>query len=151
MRPPCKQTRPLQRSLIGCKVHAAAFVSVVSAVCLVRFLTLVNNLPISQRASTARISFPLLPCAWILFAAFVSVVSWSLPVSGCKVTTFIPNHQIFSVKKYETLKKIVVFLFTITTIVPPYSSARLLCGLAPCAFFEKEKCLYNKVLKKIFS
>ena len=43
--------------LTRCKVHAAAFVSVVSAVCLVRFLTLVSNYPKSQRSSAARLRF----------------------------------------------------------------------------------------------
>ena len=41
----------------------------------------------------ARASFLLFPCAWILFAAFVSVVSWSFPVSACKVITFLPTDQ----------------------------------------------------------
>ena len=47
--------------LTGCKVHAAAFVSVVSAGCLVHFLTLVSNL--SKNSNNEYI------------ARFVSVVS----------------------------------------------------------------------------
>ena len=61
--------------LTGFKAHSAAFVSVVSAGCLVHFLTLVSNYPKSQIASIARALFLLCPCAWIHFAAFVSVVS----------------------------------------------------------------------------
>lgn len=76
------------------KVYAAAFVSVVSACCLVHFLTIVSNQIISQITSIARASFPLFQCAWIRFAAFVSVVSLSFHVSGCKVITFLPYLQI---------------------------------------------------------
>ena len=79
--------------LTRCKAHSAAFVSVVSAGCLVHFLTLVSNYTVSQRASTARASFLSFPCVRIHFAAFVSVVSSSFPVSGCKVITFLPNKQ----------------------------------------------------------
>ena len=46
----------------------------------------------------ARNPFPLFPCAWILFAAFVSVVSSSFPVSACKVNTFIQNIKQISKK-----------------------------------------------------
>ena len=87
-------------SLTRCKAHAAAFVSVVSAGCLVHFLTLVSNLIVSQITSIARNSFPLFPCAWIQLAAFVSVVSSSLLVSGGKVITFLPNKQIFLEKSF---------------------------------------------------
>ena len=48
----------------------------------------------------ARASFLLCPCAWILFAAFVSVVSSSFPVSGCKVITFLLIIQIILKKSF---------------------------------------------------
>lgn len=38
--------------------------------------------------------------ASILFAAFVSVVSPSFPVSACKVITFLPNKQIILKKSF---------------------------------------------------
>ena len=79
--------------LTRCKVRAAAFVSVVSAGCLVRFLTFVGNL--SKKSNNK--------CS----AQFVSVVSvrvdtdrggrfGCVPVVSCiwcKVITFIPYYQ----------------------------------------------------------
>ena len=85
--------------LTRCKAHSAAFVSVVSAVCLVHFLTLVSNL--SKNSNNEYI------------ARFVSVVSvrvdtirgfrfgcfFPFLVSACKVITFLPTNQIF-LEKY---------------------------------------------------
>lgn len=94
--------------LTRCKFYSAAFVSVVSTVCLVHFLTLVSIYPISQITSKARISFLLYPRAWIHFAAFVSVVSSSFPVSACKVITFIPHYQTNLQKSYVKNSFIVI-------------------------------------------
>lgn len=93
MRPPCKQTRPLQRSLIGCKVHATRLFLSFLADCYIHFLTLINNLvAISQRAKTARKPEHL--------HLFVSVVSELHRFSECKVIKYKPHTQIFYVKKY---------------------------------------------------
>lgn len=101
----------LNRCFLSYKRHTAAalsthsyssrgaVVSVVSAF-RVHFLTFIDNYPVSQRASTARTSFPSFPCVWIRFAAVVSVVSSSFTVSGCKVTTFLPTNQIILKKSF---------------------------------------------------
>lgn len=100
---------PSNRCFLSCKRHTAAalstrcyssrvaFGSVVSAL-RVHFLTLVSNLPISQRATTARISFLSFRCARIQFAAVVPVVSSPVVVSGCKVKTSKPTNQTFRKK-----------------------------------------------------
>ena len=94
--------------LTRCKAHAAAFVSVVSAGCLVHFLTLVSNYSISQRASTARfVSFVRFVLDTVRGVRFRCVLVVScITVQSYNIITTCPNITIL--KNVKRIKIVVL-------------------------------------------
>ena len=70
-------------------------------------------------------------------------------VSGCKVITFIPYSQIFSVKKYETLKNSCFSVYKKHYCAAIFLFVALVRTRSMCVSFEREVLyIYKKVLKK---
>ena len=123
---PVNRTDRKKRLLTGCKVHAARLFLLFLAICRIRFLTLINNFSIFQRANPKNLR----PVRFCCFGGFIGF-------SECKVIKSKPHIQIFCVKKYETLKNSCFLLKKPCKHIGVYA-----------ALFKRLLILYNKILKK---